>query len=322
MTRSAARTVLLCLSFSLSLPASTAIAQAQSTGLVRVPVPPPRDERVVPLGPAQVTDLAGEASVKEAAPNSSASQWRPLSRGLAVGGSSHVRTAASPASHVELRFSDGSLLRMDRSSEVSIVSQARQIVLHRGRVLISADRMVGGVTILTAERAFVPEGTTYLVDRAPVPSAPGQAPALPTAAGLRLTVLEGVVCACAVAPATVSGPVAPNQAVPRPQPKSSREQILLPGEVWTAQQESAAAPGPAVIDLRALLLTDPLLVAFASPVPSLAKINELANQQRRKILSGRNARLRREIFWKRPPRAPLKLPALFADPNRVTVTYE
>ena len=99
------------------------------------------------------------------------------------------------------------------------------------------------------------------------------------------------------------------------------DQVILPGEGWTLG--SAAPPVvPAQIDLAGLLRGEPLIASFARPLPTLAKINELAREQARRILAGRNARLRREIFWKRPPRKALKVPALFGGQNSVTVQFE
>lgn len=293
-------------------------SQAAGPALVSVPVPKPRDERIVPLGPAEVRELAGELTIRDVAA-AGAVPVRMLRVGDTLPAGAWLRTSSPSASRVELRFTDGSLLRLGPDTEVSIVAAQRQIILHRGRVLVVADRMVGGIAVLTATRAFLPEGTTYLVDSGPTAASPR-----PT--GLRLAVLEGAVCACAVE--AQPRPAAAGKPPLRPQPRPLREQIVLPGEAWTAPPAPAtgAAPTspqpPRALDLAATLRGEPLLVAFATPLPSLAKITELADQQRRRLLAGRNARLRREIFWKRPPRAPLKLPALLAAPSGVTVTYE
>ena len=42
--------------------------------------------------------------------------------------------------------------------------EARLSVLHRGRVLVAADRMIGGLAVLTRRAALLPEGTTYLAE--------------------------------------------------------------------------------------------------------------------------------------------------------------
>lgn len=285
------------------------------TGTVAVPVPPPRPERIVPLGPAEVREQIGSASLQVRSPAGLAAP-QALLRGATVGGEVLIKTAASPPGRVELRFADGSLLRLDQGTTISLLPAQRQVALHEGRLLVVADRMVGGVTVLTAGRAFVPEGTSFLVEAEAGSSGAG------SSSGTRLTVLEGAVCACIVA-ASPPSPHSTSQPVLRPSPGAVREQMVLPGETWNSGAKSAVASvAPPAIDLGLLLRAEPLVSAFPAPLPSLSKIAELADQQRRKQLLGRNARLRREIFWRRPPRAPLRLPALFADPNRVTVTYE
>ena len=306
------------LALALALLASASLAsssQAAGPAWVSVPVPKPRDERIVPLGPAEVRELAGEAQTRDAVGAGAAPPLRPLQTGATLAAGAWLRTSSQSASRVELRFTDGSLLRLGPDTEVSIIAAQRQIILHRGRVLVVADRMVGGIAVLTASRAFLPEGTTYLVDASPA--------AGPRPTGPRLAVLEGAVCACAVE--ARPQPAAPGK--PRPLPRPQREPIVLSGEAWTLPPAPAPGaapprPQPLALDLAATLRGEPLLVAFATPLPSLAKITELADQQRRRLLAGRNARLRREIFWKRPPRAPLKLPALLAAPSSVTVTYD
>lgn len=301
--------------FALTASSAGAAGTVAATGTVAVPVPPPRPERIVPLGPAEVREQIGSASLQRRSPAGLAAP-QALLRGATVSGEVLIKTAASPPGRVELRFADGSLLRLDQGTTISLLPAQRQIALHAGRLLVVADRMVGGVTVLTAGRAFVPEGTSFLVEADAGPSASG------SPAATHLTVLEGAVCACTVAVASPP-PNPAGQPVLRPTPGALHEQMVLPGETWHSAAKSATGPAATpAIDLGLLLRTEPLVSAFPAPLPSLAKIAELADQQRRKLLLGRNARLRREIFWKRPPRAPLRLPALFADPNRVTVRYE
>jgi len=73
--------------------------------------------------------------------------------------------------------------------------------------------------------------------------------------------------------------------------------------------------------LAQALASEPLLTRFATPLPSLPQLTDLSKQQVRGILAGRNQRLRRELFWKRPPRKPLQLPALLAVPGSVEIRY-
>ena len=193
---------------------------------------------------------------------------------------------------------------------ITLLPAQRQVALQSGRILVVADRMVGGITVLTRGRAFVPEGRPILSR-----PGPGRGAAGAIDGGARVTVLEGAVCACLVMASAQKATV--GQPTARPNPSALRDQMILPGETWSGRDPGARRrPLPAAIDLGGLLRSEPLLTAFSAPIPSLAKIAELSDQQRRKLLAGRNARLRREIFWKRQPRAPLRLPALLADPNQ------
>ncbi len=300
--------------------AAAAGAGATPSSSVVVPVPKPRDERIVSLGLAEVRELAGGTglTVRPLTGAAAMAPARALTRGQTVSGEVQLQTAAVPPSRAELRFSDGTLLRLDGGTTITLLPAQRQVALQSGRLLVVADRMVGGITVLTRGRAFVPEGTTYLVDagarQAGAMGAAGETEA-------RVTVLEGAVCACMVTASAQKATI--GQATARPNPGALRDQMILPGETWTARDPRGTQTAlPAAIDLGGLLRNEPLLTAFSAPIPSLAKIAELTDQQRRKLLAGRNARLRREIFWKRQPRAPLRLPALLADPNSVTVTYE
>lgn len=282
-------------------------------------------EPIIPLGPAKVRELAGEASAEgpQAPP-------RPLRPGDQVSAGQKVQTGAT--AHLELGFADGTLLRIGPSAAVTLLPQLRRVALHRGRVLVAADRMIGGLAVLTRRAALLPEGTTYLVET--------------TDSGDEVMVLEGVVCACTVSPAAAA---APPLTAPAPTPPPTHDQMVLPGEALTLTLSSAAAsagtgavrPPPAagsdkgkVKELKLfkmsrplprrlfdVLKTEPLIVAFAQPLPSLRVITDHAVEQRRGVLTSRNERLRRELFWKRPPHAPVKLPDFFDESDSVIIRY-
>ena len=311
------RSGLLVALLGLASAAAAAGPGATPSASVAVPVPKPRDERIVSLGLAEVRELAGGTSltVRPLTGTAATAPARALTRGQTVSGEVQLQTAAVPPARAELRFSDGTLLRLDGGTTITLLPAQRQVALQSGRILVVADRMVGGITVLTRGRAFVPEGTTYLVEAGA--GSAGAAGAIEA----RVTVLEGAVCACLVMASAQKATV--GQPTARPNPSALRDQMILPGETWSGRDPGGKQTAlPAAIDLGGLLRSEPLLTAFSAPIPSLAKIAELSDQQRRKLLAGRNARLRREIFWKRQPRAPLRLPALLADPNSVTVTYE
>lgn len=271
-------------------------------------------ETVISLGVAKVAALTGSATTQAAAarppagPSPAPAQapsanpsWAPprtLRVGDSIGSGEQVKT--STASQLELVFADGTLLRLGPASAVVLLPAARRVLLGAGRALVCADRMVGGLTVLTRDAALLPEGTTYLVE-------------LASGAGVSaVSVLEGAVCACPIEPSVAGA------AARRPTP--TRDRMVLPGE--SLPLRSGAGPeAPTARDLGALLKSEPLITGFQRPLPSLRVLVDLADQQRRRVLAARNDRLRREIFWKRPPRAPLKLPELLGGPTGVRFEY-
>lgn len=269
-------------------------------------------ETVISLGPATVAALTGGASAQPPAPPrpapASSPASPPPSRALRPGdriaSGEQVRTAAG--AQLELVFADGTILRLGPETAVVLLCEARRCVLLTGRVLVAADRMVGGLGVLTRQAALLPEGTTYLVE-VPAAATPG--------ASATVTVLEGAVCACPVEPAGPSGraPAPARPGAPTP------DRMVLPGEALSL---GTAASAPTARDLGGLLKSEPLITGFSRPLPALRTLVDLADQQRRQVLAGRNQRLRREIFWKRPPRPPVKLPDLFGAPGGVTVRYQ
>jgi hypothetical protein len=281
-----------------------AAAVLAATTASAAPVEPPPVETLVSLGPAQVTELAGLAFALPPKTTPGAPQ-RSLQVGSQVADGEQLRTGAT--TRLELRFADGTLLRVGADAALTLLARERRVALHRGRVLVAADRMLGGLAVLTRRAAMLPEGTTYL--------------AQVSQEGDELTVLEGAVCACAVAPPAAS-PTPPSAAHPHP------EQMVLPGETLflpspspAAAVASTVAPHPRPIRLGERFQTEPLISTFSRPLPVVPVMADLVDQQKRGVLAGRNERLRREIFWKRKPRAPLQLPALFSEPDSVIIRY-
>lgn len=295
----------ICLWMMLSAAATPAAAQPRPA------------ETLLQLGPPQVSELYGEAAAM------SPKARVPLHVGDRITEGQQVQTGA--AARLELRFPDGTLLRVGAASTLTILPQLRRVALHRGRVLVTADRMLGGLAVLTRRTALLPEGTTYV--------------AAVTDAGDELTVLEGAVCACAVAapdpsarppaPGSAASSALPGDAASRPILPPSRDQMILPGEVLTlplpkpapGPAKPAAPPRPQLKLLAELLKSEPLITGFTRPLPSLRVINDLVLFQRRGVLSARNERQRRELFWKRPARPPVKLPPLFNEPDSVIIRY-
>lgn len=335
------------------------LAVALSTiGTLGGPARAQSKETVIPLGPAQVRELRGEAWAHSLPPTAP----RPLHVADRVGEGQKVQTGA--AGWLELIFADGTLLRVGPAAEVTLMPQQRRVALHRGRVLVAADRMIGGLAVLTRRAALLPEGTTYLAETSDSSD--------------EVMVLEGVVCACTVAtnstppPSQAASPAATPSSVPAPRPAPSaavpadgglaktRDQMVLPGEAVTLTRSSGAAQagphaqrpgtgagaGPAVNAaahaensasasalkliqisrpqpkrIEDVLRSEPLIIGFAAPLPSLRVISDQSVEQRRGALARRNDRLRRELFWKRPPHAPVKLPPFFTEPDSVIIRY-
>jgi hypothetical protein len=156
----------------------------------------------------------------------------------------------------------------------------RRVVVRRGRVLVQGDVMVGGIGVIAGDVACVPLGTTYVVEV--------------SERAVDVMVLEGAV---EVRRAGRADPVA----------------VVLPGE--GVKVEQGKDPGrPAVRELKAVLAGDPAVVGYGAALLTQARIVDLADQQRRGILRGRNERLRRELKWRRRPRAEVALPPLFRVP--------
>ena len=294
-TRKSAR--LLCALFGLSLGCAMPLAQSRAAE----PLQAQPGEHILPLGAAEVMELYGNVFTSA---GRDAKSRRALQKGEKLPHGQRFETGPSDDSRLSLRFADGSVVRLYKDSAITLLSDVRQVALHRGRVLVAGDRMLGSIAVLTRFRSFLAEGTTYIVDLDA--SQPNQPPRL------ELVVLEGAVCACPVA--------APN-AKSDAKVQLSKNWIVLPGERLDVRPLPAEIK-PVSDALTARLKDEPLIAGFAQRLPSWLRIDDLADQQRRNFLPGRNERLRREIFWKRPARPPIKLPELLADPNSVTVRYE
>lgn len=253
-------------------------------------------ERILPLGPVQVHEVSGKAWSGK-----SAGERLPLVQGQRLADAPWFETAAG--GRLDLRFADGTLLRLAERTKLTLFGAERRVWLSQGKVLVVGDRMAGGLAVLTELAALLPEGTSYLVEA--TPKADGK-----SLGSLTVTVVEGAVCACAVAGAS------PSQA------SASRDAMVLPGEQMTIV-ELFRRPPPKSVSLATIVNSEPLWMGFASKLPELRWVQENLDQQRRGILSSRNARLRREIFWKRPPHPPVPPPKQFIEPAPPpTVRYD
>lgn len=226
-----------------------------------------KDPGARPLGAARASGLVG-AAIRGG---------RPLREGDALQPGERLVLAPDPEARLELRFTDGSLLRLGPGADLRVVPEERRVLLFGGRLLVEADRMIGGVAVWTPLAALEPLGTTYVVE-------------LDGEGALEALVLEG--------------------ALQLLRPPRAPERVLLPGEAL--RLPPGGAPGPLTTRrLLDVLEDEPLLRAFAAPLAVLPRLRDLADQQRRGVLAGRNERLRRELTWRRPPRRPIVLPEPF-----------
>ncbi len=244
-------------------------------------------ERLLPLSRAEVAETAGAV-----VGGPSQQERKPLTQGMFLANAHWLQTGS--ASRLELRFSDGTILRLSEKTRVTLFPVERRIWLSAGRVLVMSDRMTGGLAVLSELAAFVPEGTSYLVEATPKTSGQG----LST---VTVTVVEGAVCACSTDRSTAN------------RIQAKRDAIVLPGEQMTIDNPSKR-PSPIPVKLADLVRSEPLWMGFHQKLPDVRWVTENLDQQRRGILAQRNARLRREIFWKRPPHAPVPPPKQFIEP--------
>ena len=277
-------------------------AMPNSPSLAAEPLQAQPGERILPLGPAEVFGLQGQAFAIAIPEKGKQPVRRALQKGEKLTHGQRIDTAETADSRLELRFLDGSVVRLGPSTSVNLLSDVRQMALHRGRLLVAGDRMLGSIAVLTRFRSFFAEGTTYVV------ALEDYDKNLPPR--LELIVLEGAVAACPVAPDDTKA--VKSKLVP------SKNWIVVHGERLEVRLPPAESK-PQNDSLTARLKDEPLIAGFSTRLPTFLRIDDLADQQRRGFLTSRNERLRREIFWKRPPRA-VKLSPVLADP--VIVRYE
>ncbi len=253
-------------------------------------------ERILPLGPAEVSVAVGDVTAGRAS-----AEMKPTGKGARLVAESWVATG--PASHAELRFADGTLIRLWERTRITLFAAERRVWLSQGKVLVVGDRMAGGLAVLSELAALLPEGTSYLVEATPKPDGK-------SLASLTVTVVEGAVCACSVAQNT------PSQAA------ATRDAMVLPGETMTIV-DLWKRPSPKTVSLAQIVSKEKLWMGFETRLPELRWVKENLDQQRRGILGSRNTRLRREIFWKRPPHPPVPPPKQFIEPAKPPqVLYE
>ena len=257
-------------------------------------------ERLLPLGPAEVSEVSGAVWARKVG-----SERRKLQQGERITDWPWIET--EPGARLELRFADGTLIRLGERTRVTLFPVERRVWLSQGKVLVVGDRMAGGLAVLSDLAALLPEGTSYLVEA--VTKADGKADGK-TLRSVTVTVVEGAVCACAVAGDAPGGS------------RPTRDAMVLPGEQMTVV-DLFRRSSPKTVSLAAIVTKEPLWVGFASKLPASRAVTESLSEQRRGILAGRNARLRREIFWNRPAPPPVPPLKQFVEPGRApSVRYD
>lgn len=253
-------------------------------------------ERILPLGPAEVSSAVGDVSAGR-----SDRELHAVQKGVRLTTEPWVKTG--PGAHAELRFADGTLIRLGERTRITLFPTERRVWLAQGKVLVVSDRMAGGLAVLSELAALLPEGTSYLAEAVAKPDGK-------SLASVTVTVIEGAVCACSIA-ANV-----PSQAA------ATRDAMVLPGETMTIV-DLWKRPAPKAVSLLQIVSSEKLWMGFETPLPELRWVKENLDQQRRGILGSRNTRLRREIFWKRPPHPPVPPPTQFIEPAKPPqVRYE
>lgn len=252
--------------------------------------------RVLPLGEAEVREVIGSAWLRPAG-----KPRQPIQLGLRLRDTPGLETAAG--ARLELRFADGTVLRLGENTQATLFPNERRLWLFAGKALVVSDHSTGGLSVLSDLVALLPEGTSYLTEAKP--GASGK-----SVQSVTVTVLEGVVCAC-----TISARA--------PQGQPTRDALVLPGEQMVIR-DPIQRPRPQMIPIKTVVETEPLWVSFASKLPERRWLPINIDNQRRGILESRNSRLRREIFWKRPAHAPVPPLKRFveqAPPPRVNYDF-
>lgn len=281
---------------------ATNTAAAQPTAAA--PSPASEEDLILPgpgrhraLRDARVTVLRGSFQRLRGA-----TAAQPLRLGDRVPRGAQLR-GEGPEALLELTFADQTVLRAGEGSHLTLPLSSRAVLLRAGAALVQADRMLGGVTLLTPGAACVTEGTTYLARV----SAGGEV-VVEVHSGVVQVVRPGDE---AQGPGrggrpdpAAAGRVA-GLAEQRRLPAQAR--LVVAGERVLVPRAGAPLP-PTPLDLSAALLGDPLLRAEGRL--ELGGLRGLADQQRRGVLARYGERLRREIRWQRH-REPITLPPLF-----------
>jgi hypothetical protein len=211
------------------------------------------------LGQAKVSAILRDVQKTEG------SKTEPAAVGDVIAGGGKITTQGQ--SLAELKFPDGSVIRIGNNSTFSFDPNDRTVRLDRGTALVSTPPKAEGINIVSGGVSGTvggdPAGKTFLVTAYPAES--GGAKGSPTG-GFGLMVLQGSSATTVAAP---SGSVS-----------------IAPGQFALVGGKMDGAPKVLTVDVGQVFRSSPLVNSFPEPLPSKGAILSTAIQQQGSQSSG------------------------------------
>jgi hypothetical protein len=211
------------------------------------------------LGQAKVSAILRDVQKTEG------SKTEPAAVGDVIAGGGKITTQGQ--SLAELKFPDGSVIRIGNNSTFSFDPNDRTVRLDRGTALVSTPPKAEGINIVSSGVSGTvggdPAGKTFLVTAYPAES--GGAKGAPTG-GFGLMVLQGS------SATTVSAP--------------SGSVNIAPGQFALVGGKMDGAPKVLTVDVGQVFRSSPLVNSFPEPLPTKGAILSTAIQQQGSQSSG------------------------------------
>ena len=211
------------------------------------------------LGQAKVSAILRDVQKTEG------SKTEPAAVGDVIAGGGKITTQGQ--SLAELKFPDGSVIRIGNNSTFSFDPNDRTVRLDRGTALVSTPPKAEGINIVSGGVSGTvggdPAGKTFLVTAYPAES--GGAKGAPTG-GFGLMVLQGS------SPTTVAAP--------------SGSVSIAPGQFALVGGKMDGAPKVLTVDVGQVFRSSPLVNSFPEPLPTKGAILSTAIQQQGSQSSG------------------------------------
>jgi trimeric autotransporter adhesin len=211
------------------------------------------------LGQAKVSAILRDVQKTEG------SKTEPAAVGDVIAGGGRITTQGQ--SLAELKFPDGSVIRIGNNSTFSFDPNDRTVRLDRGTALVSTPPKAEGINIVSGGVSGTvggdPAGKTFLVTAYPAES--GGAKGAPTG-GFGLMVLQGS------SATTVSAP--------------SGSVSIAPGQFALVGGKMDGAPKVLTVDVGQVFRSSPLVNSFPEPLPTKGAILSTAIQQQGSQSSG------------------------------------